>query len=41
VFMVKHALISHDATLTKSVYDICQNISPAALKLLLENARAQ
>jgi nicotinamidase-related amidase len=41
VFVVKHALISHDATLTKSVYDICQNISPAALKLLLENARAQ
>jgi len=29
VFMVKHALISHDAALTKSVYDICANISPA------------
>jgi nicotinamidase-related amidase len=41
VFMVKHALISHDATLTKSIYDICSNISPAALKLLIENARAQ
>lgn len=40
VFMVKHALISHDATLTKSVYDICSNISPSALKLLLETARA-
>jgi len=41
VFMVKHALISHDAALTKSVYDICTNISPAALKLLIENARAR
>jgi nicotinamidase-related amidase len=41
VFMVKHALISHDAALTKSVYDICQNISPGALKLLLETARAR
>ena len=41
VFMVKHALISHDAALTKSVYDICTNISPSALKLLLETARAQ
>jgi nicotinamidase-related amidase len=29
VFMVKHALISHDAALTKSVYDICANISLA------------
>jgi nicotinamidase-related amidase len=41
VFMVKHALISHDAALTKSVYDICVNISPSALKLLLETARAR
>lgn len=41
VFMVKHALISHDAALTRSVYDICRNISPSALKLLLETARAQ
>ena len=41
VFMVKHALISHDAALTRSVYDICTNISPSALKLLLETARAQ
>ncbi len=40
VFMVKHALISHDAALTKSIYDICQNISPGALKLLMETARA-
>ncbi len=40
VFMVKHGLISHDATLTKSVYDICQNISPGALKVLIETARA-
>ena len=41
VFMVKHALISHDAALTRTVYDICANISPSALKLLLETARAQ
>jgi nicotinamidase-related amidase len=39
--MVKHALISHDAALTKSVYDICANISPAALQLLIETAKAQ
>jgi len=41
VFMVKHALISHDVTLTKSVYDICSTISYGPLKLLLETARAQ
>ncbi|MBI4915120.1 MAG: isochorismatase family protein [Acidobacteria bacterium] len=41
VFMVKHALISHDAALTKSVYDICSTISNGPLKLLLETARAQ
>ena len=41
VFVVKHALISHDAALTKSVYDICANFSPSALKLLLETARAK
>jgi len=40
VFMVKHALISHDAALTKSIYEICQNISPGALKVLVETARA-
>jgi nicotinamidase-related amidase len=41
VFMVKHALISHDATLTKAIYEICSNISYGPLKLLLETARAQ
>ena len=41
VFMVKHALISHDATLTRSVYDICSTISYGPLKLLLETARTQ
>ncbi len=41
VFMVKHALISHDAALTKAVCDICQNVSPSALKLLIETAKAQ
>lgn len=40
-FMVKRALISHDATLTKSVYDICSTIGSGPLKLLLETARAQ
>ena len=41
VFMVKHALISHDAALTKSVYDICSTISYGPLKLLLETAAAK
>lgn len=41
VFMVKHALISHDRTLTKAVYEICSNISYGPLELLLETARAQ
>jgi nicotinamidase-related amidase len=41
VFMVEHALISHDAALTKSVYDICSNIGYRPLKLLLETARAR
>jgi len=37
VFMLKDALISHDASLTKSVQEICQTIDYSALKLLLEN----
>ncbi|MBZ5590425.1 MAG: isochorismatase family protein [Acidobacteriia bacterium] len=41
VFMVKHALISHDRTLTKAIYDICDNINYGSLELLLETARAQ
>jgi nicotinamidase-related amidase len=41
VFTVTHALISHDAALTKSVYEICSTISYAPLKLLLESARAR
>ena len=41
VFMVKHALISHDAALTKSVYEICSTISYGSLKLLLETARTR
>lgn len=40
-FMVKRALISHDAALTKSVNDICSTIGYSPLKLLLETARAQ
>lgn len=39
VFMVEHALMSHDSSLTRSVYEICASISPSALKLLLETAR--
>ena len=41
VFMVKGALISHDAALTKSVYEICSNVSYYPLKLLLETARTR
>ena len=37
VFMCKDALISHDASLTKAVQEICQTIDYSALKLLLEN----
>lgn len=39
VFMLKDALISHDAALTKAVQEICQSIDYPALKLLLESAR--
>ncbi len=37
VFMLKDALISHDAALTKAVQEICKTIDYYALKLLLEN----
>ena len=40
-FMVKDALISHDATLTRYVQEICRTIDYPALKLLLETSRAQ
>lgn len=39
VFMLKDALISHDAALTKAVQEFCETISYTPLKLLLENAR--
>jgi nicotinamidase-related amidase len=39
VFMVKDALISHDAALTKSVQEICKTIDYYALKLVLESVR--
>lgn len=39
VFMVKDALISHDASLTKAVQEICQTIDYYALKLVLESVR--
>jgi len=37
VFMCKDALISHDASLTKAVQEICKTIDYYSLKLLLEN----
>lgn len=39
VFMLKDALISHDAALTKAVQEICRTIDYSALQLLLECAR--
>jgi len=41
VFMVKGAVISHDAKLTGYVEEITRTIGYSALKLLLETARAQ
>jgi nicotinamidase-related amidase len=37
VFMLKDALISHDAALTKAVQEICKTIDYYALKLVLES----
>ncbi len=37
VFMIKDALLSHDAALTKAVQEICDTVNLSALKLLLEN----
>jgi len=37
VFMVKDALISHDASLTQAVQQICRTIDYYALKLVLES----
>ena len=39
VFMLKDALISHDADLTKAVQEICKTIDYYALKLVLESVR--
>ena len=39
VFMLKDALISHDAALTKAVQEICKTIDYYALKLVLESLR--
>ncbi len=38
VFMLKDSLISHDATLTKSVQEICKTIDYYALRLVLTGA---
>jgi nicotinamidase-related amidase len=40
-FMVRGALISHDATLTRSVQEMTKTISIPALRLVLEMAKAQ
>jgi nicotinamidase-related amidase len=39
VFMLKDALISHDAVLTKAVQEICKTIDYYALKLVLESVK--
>jgi nicotinamidase-related amidase len=39
VFMLKDALISHDAALTKAVQEICKTIDYSALKLVLESLK--
>lgn len=41
VFMLKDALLSHDADLTKAVQEFTSTISWEALKLLLENSSGQ
>lgn len=38
-FMVKDALISHNAALTKSVQDICDSVGYEVLRVMLENAQ--
>lgn len=38
MFMLRDALISHDAALTKAVQEICKTIDYYALKLVLESA---
>ena len=39
VFMIKNALISHNATYTKVVEDICETLGPNAITLILQNAK--
>jgi nicotinamidase-related amidase len=39
MFMVKDALISHNAVLTKSVQDICVTVGYEAMRAMLENAK--
>ena len=38
-FMVKDALISHNASLTKAVQEICASVGYEALQVMLENAQ--
>jgi hypothetical protein len=39
VFMIKDALLSHDAGYTRVVEEICNTISASALSLLVENTK--
>jgi nicotinamidase-related amidase len=39
VLMIKDALISHNATYTKFVEDICETVGPNAMTLILQNAK--
>jgi nicotinamidase-related amidase len=39
VFMIKDALISHNATYTDFVEDICETVGFGALNLILKNAK--
>jgi nicotinamidase-related amidase len=39
VFMIKDALISHNATYTNFVEDICETVGPSAMGQILQNAK--
>jgi len=39
VFMVRDALMSHNAEYTRVVQEFCDSVGYAALKIMLENAR--
>lgn len=39
VFMIRHALIGPDASLTRAVEEICEGVSYSAMGLMVDNAR--